>query len=220
MINNANVITVFDSTIFTALADHLNEGRQNPMVFTMREMMSRLMDEESLKSIPEEPVQVIVTNETCHFGAVNIYNEECIKQVQEKLHANNFYVLPSSKHEVICVPTEGMEIDALLEMVTDINQTQVMEEDRLGDFVLYYEGDTRQLVKVAKKGVSEMRVEQLMNMLAQPVYTVIIVNENGYEEDYEDWDMDEVTRDYINGIRFEAFDIYEQDDCRILKIWL
>lgn len=65
-----------------------------------------------------------------------------------------------------------------------------------------------------------MRVEQLMDMLAQPVYTVILVNENGYEEDYEDWDMDDVTRDYINGIRFESFDIYEQDGCRILKVWM
>lgn len=65
-----------------------------------------------------------------------------------------------------------------------------------------------------------MRVEQLMGMLAQPVYTVTIVNENGYEEDYEDWDMDDVTRDYINGIRFESFDIYEQDGCRVLKIWM
>jgi hypothetical protein len=59
-----------------------------------------------------------------------------------------------------------------------------------------------------------------MDMLAHPVYTVIIVNENGYEEDYEDWEIDEVTRDYINGIRFDTFDIYEQDGCRILKIWL
>lgn len=65
-----------------------------------------------------------------------------------------------------------------------------------------------------------MRVEQLMDMLAQPVYTVVLVNENGYEEDYEDWDMDDVTRDYINGIRFESFDIYEQDGCRILKVWM
>lgn len=65
-----------------------------------------------------------------------------------------------------------------------------------------------------------MRIEQLMDMLAQPVYTVTIVNENGYEEDYEDWDMDDVTRDYINGIRFESFDIYEQDGCRILKVWM
>lgn len=150
MTNNANAITVFDSTIFTMLADHLNEGRQNPMVFTMREMMSRLMGEEALESIPEESVQIIVTNEASHFGAVNIYSEDCIKQVQEKLHANNFYVLPSSKHEVICVPTEGVEIDDLLKMVTEINQTQVRDEDRLGDFVLYYDEDIRQLVKVAE----------------------------------------------------------------------
>lgn len=65
-----------------------------------------------------------------------------------------------------------------------------------------------------------MKVEQLMDMLVNPVYTVILVNENGYEEDYEDWDMDDVTRDYINGIRFESFDIYEQDGCRILKVWM
>lgn len=65
-----------------------------------------------------------------------------------------------------------------------------------------------------------MRVEQLMDMLAQPIYTVTIVNENGYEEDYEDWDMDDTVRDYINGIRFESFDIYEQDGCRVLKVWL
>ena len=151
MTNNVNIITVFDATIFTLLADHLNEGRQNPEVTTMREIMMALMGEELLEDIPDEPVQVIVTNEARMFGAINIYNEDCIRQVQEKLHANNFYVLPSSKHEVICVPTDGIEVNDLLTMVTEINQTQVKEEDRLGDFVLYYDGDTRQLVKIAEK---------------------------------------------------------------------
>lgn len=150
MTNNVNIITVFDATIFTLLADHLNEGRENPEVMTMREIMAALMGEELLEDIPNEPIQVIVTNEARMFGAINIYNEDCIRQAQEKLHANNFYVLPSSKHEVICVPTEGIEIDNLLKMVTEINQTQVRDEDRLGDFVLYYDGDTRQLVKVAE----------------------------------------------------------------------
>lgn len=150
MTNNGNIITVFDATIFTHLADHLNEGRENPEVMTMREIMAALMDEELLEDIPDEPVQVIVTNEARMFGAINIYNEDCIKQVQEKLHAKNFYVLPSSIHEVICVPTEEIEIDDLLKMVTEINQTNVKPEERLGDFVLYYDGDTRQLVKVAE----------------------------------------------------------------------
>lgn len=151
MTNNVNIITVFDATIFTLLADHLNEGRQNPEVITMKEIMMALMGEEFLENIPDEPVQVIVTNEARMFGAINIYNEDCIRQVQEKLHANNFYVLPSSKHEVICVPTDGIEVNDLLTMVTEINQTQIKEEDRLGDFVLYYDGDTRQLVKIAEK---------------------------------------------------------------------
>ena len=151
MINNVNIITVFDATIFTLLADHLNEGRQNPEVITIKEIMVALMDEELLENIPDEPVQVIVTNEARMFGAINIYNEDCIRQVQEKLHANNFYVLPSSKHEVICVPTDGIEIDDLLTMVTEINQTNVKPEEQLGDFVLYYDGDTRQLVKIAEK---------------------------------------------------------------------
>lgn len=151
MTNNVNIITVFDATIFTLLADHLNEGRQNPEVITMKEIIMALMGEESLKDIPDEPVQVIVTNETRMFGAINIYNEDCIRQVQEKLHANNFYVLPSSKHEVICVPTDGIEIDDLLTMVTEINQTNVKPEEQLGDFVLYYDGDTRRLVKIAEK---------------------------------------------------------------------
>lgn len=146
-----NKITVFDATIFTLLADHLTEGKENPKVITMREMMAALMGEAFNDPDPDMPDQVIVTNETSRFGAVNIYNEDCIKQVQEKLHANNFYVLPSSKHEVIRCPTEGIEINDLLKMVTEVNQTEVMEEDRLGDFVLYYDGNTRQLVKVAEK---------------------------------------------------------------------
>lgn len=150
MINNANTITIFDNTIFTLLADHLTEGKENPKVITMREMMKNLIGETFNDPDPNMPDQVIVTNEACYFGAVNIYNEDCIRQIQEKLHTDNFYVLPSSKHEVICVPTEGIKIDDLLKMVTDINHTQVMEEDCLGDFVLYYDGDTRQLVKVAE----------------------------------------------------------------------
>lgn len=151
MTNNANTITVFDATIFTHLADHLNKGRQNPVVISMREIMAALMGEELLEDIPDEPVQVMITNETNRFGAINIYNENCIRQVQEKLHAKNFYVLPSSIHEVICVPAEGIEINDLLTMVTEINQTQVREENRLGDFVLYYDEDAKQLVKVAEK---------------------------------------------------------------------
>lgn len=151
MTNNVNIITVFDATIFTLLADHLNEGRQNPKVATMREVMRALMGDAFNDPDLNMPDQVIVTNEAKRFGAINIYSEDCIRQVQEKLHTDNFYVLPSSKHEVIYCPTEEIEIDDLLKMVTEVNQAQVAIEDQLGNFVLYYDGNTRQLVKVAEK---------------------------------------------------------------------
>lgn len=151
MTNNTNTITVFDSTIFTLLADHLTEGKEKPEVVTMREIMREIMGDAFNDPDPNMPDQVIVTNEAKRFGAINIYSEDCIRQVQEKLHADNFYVLPSSKHEVICCPTEEIEIDDLLKMVTEINAAQVAVEDQLGDFVLYYDGDARQLVKVAEK---------------------------------------------------------------------
>lgn len=147
---NANAITVFDATIFTHLADHFTEGRQNPEVISMREMMAEMWGVD-IDSLPAEPAQAIVTNKERMFGAINIYSEDCIKQVQEILGTKNFYVLPSSIHEVICVPTEGIEIDDLLKMVTEVNQTQVRPEERLGDFVLYYDGITRQLAKIAEK---------------------------------------------------------------------
>lgn len=150
MTNNTNLITVFDSTIFTMLADHFTQGRQNPEVISMREMMANMWGVD-IDSLPAEPAQAIVTNKERMFGAINIYSEDCIKQVQEILGTKNFYVLPSSIHEVICVPTERIEIDDLLAMVTEVNQTQVKEEERLGDFVLYYDGITKQLVKIAEK---------------------------------------------------------------------
>lgn len=146
---NANAITIFDATIFTHLADHLNEGRQNPEVISMREMIAKIKGVD-IDSLPTEPAQAIVRNKEGMFGAINIYNEDCIKQVQEILRTKNFYVLPSSIHEVICVPTEEIEVNDLLKMVTEINQTNVKPEERLGNFVLYYDGDTRQLVKVAE----------------------------------------------------------------------
>ena len=141
--------TVFDSTIFTFLADHLNEGRQNPEVISMREMIAKIKGVD-IDSLPTEPAQAIVRNKEGMFGAINIYNEDCIKQVQEILRTKNFYVLPSSIHEVICVPTKEIEVNDLLKMVTEINQTNVKPEERLGNFVLYYDGNARQLVKVAE----------------------------------------------------------------------
>ena len=52
---------------------------------------------------------------------------------------SNFFVLPSSLHEVIIVKDDN-EIDTsfLCKIVKEINQTEVSEQDYLSDTVFYY----------------------------------------------------------------------------------
>ena len=51
---------------------------------------------------------------------------------------SDFFVLPSSVHEVILLPDNGEEAEGLLQIVTEINHTQVEEEEILIDAVYKY----------------------------------------------------------------------------------
>ena len=54
----------------------------------------------------------------------------------------DFFLLPSSVHEIIVAPDDGnLSYPELKEMVAEINATQVAPEDRLTDEVYHY--DTR-----------------------------------------------------------------------------
>ena len=62
----------------------------------------------------------------------------------ERLHneIGNFYILPSSIHEIIAVPASGgFEIAMLYSMVKEVNSTAVSEEDFLSDIVYFYDGN-------------------------------------------------------------------------------
>lgn len=62
------------------------------------------------------------------------------------------YVLPSSQHELILVPvTDSYDYDPkeLLEMVKEVNRTQVEAEDYLADHVYLLDGRTKVLNIVA-----------------------------------------------------------------------
>ena len=61
---------------------------------------------------------------------------------------DDFYVLPSSVHEVIIVTAaEAPEGSAgLSDMVSEINKTQVDAEEVLSDHVYYYDRDKKKLL--------------------------------------------------------------------------
>ena len=63
-----------------------------------------------------------------------------------------FYILPSSIHEVILVPSNKIDDpSALFTMVSDANNTVVALGDILSDSVYYYNRRKNQIVPVGKE---------------------------------------------------------------------
>ena len=75
----------------------------------------------------------IITLDTCMYGAGLLYCEEFFAQMEKKF--GEFYILPSSIHELIIVPKRRgkMGKDKLTQLVKEVNATSVSENDFLAD---------------------------------------------------------------------------------------
>lgn len=90
----------------------------------------------------------IISNESNFNGSSMILDSEFMNKVAEKI-GGEFYILPSSIHEVIAVPkSEVLDTEYLATMVYEINRSQVAESDRLSDHVYTYTRENG-LVRVA-----------------------------------------------------------------------
>lgn len=79
-------------------------------------------------------------------GAAVIASREAMHDFYDKI-GEPFYILPSSRHEVILLPDRcGLEIADLAEMVKDVNRQVVDEKDVLSDHVYHFDG--RQIERV------------------------------------------------------------------------
>lgn len=94
----------------------------------------------SISEIDFDPsdTMTVVTNETKRYGAVAI----CLPELQRKLaevYGEDYYILPSSKHEVITIPVSQYDNpEELMNIVREINASIVSEEDFLSDSVYKY----------------------------------------------------------------------------------
>lgn len=90
-----------------------------------------------------------VTTEGAMFGAGIIAVKSIREEIAEKI-GGDYFVLPSSIHEVLVTPANGMiDVEGLKEMVVNINQSEVDPEDRLSDSVYMYHADTKKLTIAA-----------------------------------------------------------------------
>ena len=92
----------------------------------------------------------VLTNASRTLGAAAMFYPD-VKEKAAELIGGDYYILPSSCHEVILVP-DTLEVKAkdLCEMVKEANRTVVEDKDILSDNVYHYSKDERRLDKVTQ----------------------------------------------------------------------
>ena len=89
---------------------------------------------------PDGDMMFVLTNTAKYMGAGVIYCDEVLKAIHKKL--GDFFILPSSIHEVIIVPADnGINKTGLTEMVKSINAGVVLEDEQLSDEAFLYDGN-------------------------------------------------------------------------------
>lgn len=79
----------------------------------------------------------VLTNKCQNLGAVGMLRVDLL-ELFAGLCGCNWYILPSSVHEVLLTPDEGVVSQELRRIVQEVNCEQVDEEEQLSDEVYYY----------------------------------------------------------------------------------
>ncbi len=130
-----------------------------PMGDVLEEMMGGLdmpADyKDDLRVSTDGPDLLVLTNHEKIEGAILGTDKEIMSAIHEAL-GKDFYVLPSSRHELLIVP-ESLDVDpeTLEQMVHDVNRMEVSAEDFLSDHI-YHFGPAPVLQRVDTSKVPEM----------------------------------------------------------------
>ena len=127
-------------------ADALESSRRlYPVKFaSMAEVMQQMMGIEpdmAADMMPpmEGPQLMVLTNMQGMHGAGALFYPDQLETIAQQM-GTDFFVLPSSVHEVLILPDDGsQDLDSLQFMVREINESTVAPEDRLSDFVYHYD---------------------------------------------------------------------------------
>lgn len=123
-----------------------NSGRLLPAEFSrMKDVIAEMLDLD-LEENRTEDFMYVLSNESRSFGAVCMMYTGVLEMIAMELK-ENYYVIPSSVHEVIIIPeSKAPEKFEIEEMVAEINKTQVEEEEVLSDRVYYYSMKEKRLI--------------------------------------------------------------------------
>ena len=112
-----------------------------PKIQSMLEALTGVSD--------DDPTIMIVTNQEAAYGAGILFCEGVMPHLADVM-GGDYFIIPSSIHEMLAVPDNGTHTAAdLLLMLTDANATVVRPEEVLSRHIYHYDS-AKQLFEVAK----------------------------------------------------------------------
>ena len=206
--------------------DQLHEDAMNyaPMthpasIRSMESVLFGIPEEESM--IPEGvPKLFVATNERSMNGAGVITYPDFMDQVAEKM-GGSFYILPSSIHEVLILKeSPDVDVNTLVDMVTNINATQVMPADQLTDNVYHFDAEARVFEtahsfeeRINSEHASHNQIVEAMEAAGyylDPIEStpdnLRFVHEGGVMQ-MESW---EAAEEWLNGVVFDDPDVSDK----------
>ncbi len=130
-----------DKELFSQ-ARHNTRELFNTRLYKLVDLVKRICEGEEAPDLMEseqlDPAEIYVaTNDSGMFGAAVILQNEVLDSIAQRL-GGSIYILPSSVHELIIVPTVEYDPQLLKETVREVNSTVVNENDFLSDSVYVY----------------------------------------------------------------------------------
>lgn len=122
-----------------------NINEQEPSVRGLYDVIAEMTGQE-MAELPPEMRMYVVTTQSNMFGAAMLLNDSAIADISEKIGGNgDFVIIPSSIHEILALPAEGIEKAALDAMVLDVNRSVVDPMEQLSDHIYIYNAEAGEI---------------------------------------------------------------------------
>lgn len=114
-------------------------ARENTLPELKVESMREIIEKQFGMSLPDDtPDQIVLKNDDAYLGGAALCFNEILAKAAEKANADTLVVIPSSIHEIICLPYNGENVYDLNDMVRTVNASEVAPEEQLADHVYFF----------------------------------------------------------------------------------
>lgn len=141
------------------------------VIQTMAETLLEMMGPEAkdmIPVLPDDPLFVATVPDKIQGAGVLAY-QDFMEQAAERV-GGDFFILPSSIHEILLVRDDGtFDINHLEDMVKQVNETEVAPEDLLTDSVYHYDSKEKifELAEKYEERVANRKRESTLDKLQE-----------------------------------------------------